>query len=384
MIHFNLKKIFSALVGAFVAIGSVFYIPVSSLIPIDQQFQFGYFSQELFFRYGSLFLILFGSLLSNERRIKLYLPCLIFFLFLVIGICYGFDLQIRRQLLNLGIGLLLVKTVAEKSDDSILKCVGFGFLATVLINLAFCLFQYFGIDGLMSNSENLGKMDRVSGLMRIKVHLGALSAIASPFLVYLSPALLILVLPLLIFSKSSVAVCAVIIALVFLIYHNIDRLIFIALSLISFIWGAVYVLFFDMPSGQFGSRFEVWHQALFHTLKSNPVTGLGLGSFPSLGFYTGQVTTTEKIEWIWAHNEFLQVFVEGGLVVSCVLALYAFKCLYEIKYLAFNPRLQVAYSALLVILSVSFFHFPFHIARLAIPFLIALAVFERERVAHVV
>ena len=72
MVTFNLKELFSILVAVFVVIGTIFYIPVSPEYSTQYQLQFGYLSQELFFRYGALFLILFGSLLSTERRVKLY------------------------------------------------------------------------------------------------------------------------------------------------------------------------------------------------------------------------------------------------------------------------------------------------------------------------
>ena len=137
MVTFNLKELFSILVAVFVVIGTIFYIPVSPEYSTQYQLQFGYLSQELFFRYGALFLILFGSLLSTERRVKLYSMVGVVVSFMIFGLFQGFDLHIRRSILNLGLGVMLVHTIANKSDNSILKSVGIAFLVVVLINLVF-------------------------------------------------------------------------------------------------------------------------------------------------------------------------------------------------------------------------------------------------------
>lgn len=379
MVSIDLRKVFNFLVGVYLFFGCIFYIPVPKSVPLHTALEWGYVTQELFFRYGALFLILVGCSLTHLRSVKPYLLLSLFACFFVFALMNGLSINERRHLLNLGIAIVLIKTIAENSDESIYKVVGVSFLLVVLVNLAFCVFQYFGIDGLHSYSPNLGPADRVVGLMKIKVHLGVLSAIAAPFIFHLNPLLLVVVLPCLFFGKSSAAVAGLLMAFCMILFTRLKRSKAVLILSALFLVGVSYILFFDMPEGQFDSRFDVWAQTFFATLKTNPITGVGLGEFVNWQPLTSQETTTDKLAWLWAHNEYLQLFFEGGLVACFILFTYL-KGLFDDFFVFIKSRtVQTVFASILVILAVSFFHFPFHIARLAIPCLVVIALFERER-----
>lgn len=379
MVSFDLRKVFNFLVGVYLFFGCIFYIPVPKSVPLQTALEWGYVTQELFFRYGALFLILVGCSLTHLRSVKPYLLLSLFACFFVFALMNGLSIHERRHLLNLGIAIVLIKTIAENADESIYKVIGVSFLLVVLVNLAFCVFQYFGVDGLHSFDPRLGKADRVSGLMKIKVHLGVLSAIAAPFLVELSPFLVVVALPLLYFGKSSAAVAGLIISLFALLFLRVKKRYAFLISAMMLAVGAFYVIFFDMPGGQFDARFEVWSLVFFTALKMSPIIGSGIGSFAQVGFATGQETVSDNLVWLWAHNEYLQVFFEGGIIAIFLIFMYLRNSFSDFFLYRERRHFQTVFASFLVILGVSFFHFPMHIARLAIPCVVVLALLERER-----
>lgn len=379
MVSFDLRKVFNFLVGVYLFIGCIFYIPVSKSVPLSVALEWGYVTQELFFRYGALVLILVGCSLTNLRVVRPYLLISLFICFFVFALFSGFSIYERRHLLNMAVAIVLIKTIAENADESIYKVISVSFLMVVLVNLVFCLLQYFGLDGLHSFDPRLGKADRVSGLMKIKVHLGVLSAIAAPFLIELSPFLVVAALPMLYFGESSAAVAGLVISLFFLMFLRMKKRYAVLLSLLFLCLGAFYVIFFDMPGGQFAARFELWSMAFFTTLKANPIIGSGIGSFAQFQFSTGQETVSDKLVWLWAHNEFLQTFFEGGLIAFSLLFMYLRNSFSDFFLYRERGHFQTVIASFLVILGIGFFHFPFHIARLAIPCIVVLALLERER-----
>jgi O-antigen ligase len=129
-----------------------------------------------------------------------------------------------------------------------------------------------------------------------------------------------------------------------------------------------------MPGGQFGERFKVWFLAFSTTLKQSPFFGLGIGSWALAGVRTAQSSVPEPLGWIWVHNEYLQAFFEMGAFGIIILFHFirdrfreARKCFYSYEY-------QAIFCGFLGVLLVSILHFPFHIARLAIPALFIMAI----------
>jgi O-antigen ligase len=202
------------------------------------------------------------------------------------------------------------------------------------------------------------------GFMRLKVHLGVLSAILGPVIVFMAPAFALALLPLLWYGQSSVAVMALALAFGVWAFLNLPRKWFIALSAVLLGLGLCYVIFYDMPGGQFTERFKVWHGTISVALKTNPWIGNGIGSFSKFNFQTLQ-TGHENLSWSWCHNEFVQAFFEFGLIGLGIIGYFFTSQAKRFTRHMRDPTLQILAISCLSILCVSFFHFPFHLARFA-------------------
>lgn len=375
-VSFDLNKVFKYCVMTFVCIGTLFYVPLKANMNPEDAVNLGYLYQDFFFRYGALFLFSFSCLLAPKRVINLKSMSILFIYFIFLALLMNFDLKMRVHLLNFGIGLLFVKTISEHFEDKSVKFIGKFFIALILINLVLMALQYFRLDPILTAKPHTGSADLVVGFMRAKVHLGVLAAILAPFIYAVNPWLVLLCLPLLYFSVSSVAVCAFCLSFLLLSWFDLKRKAFIGLVLALFLIGAAYVLKYDMPGGQFGDRFKVWHQTISFSLKTNPVLGVGIGSFSKWNPTTVQGTTEERLPWIWAHNEYLQTYFEGGLFALFLMWSYVAGFFKNMIRLISDRESRAICASFLTVLMISFFHFPFHLSRLAIPCLFIMAMYE--------
>lgn len=374
-VSINLQKIFDNLLAFFVVVGTLFFIPYAQGSPLDA-ISFGYLSQELFFRYGAFLVFGVSLFLKPLRNSDLkWLGIFLVYSFLSIFL-YGYDNRIAQSVLNILSGVLFVKTVADHADYKNLKVYCYWFLGLIVLNLATCLQQYFKHDPLFQIPAALGRLDSMSGFMRHKVHLGALASLLSPFLFYISPILLVLSIPMICVSNSSTAVVAFILSIGLLAFFRITKRTFILLSVLLLLAGAFYVYKYDLPGGSFGERFKVWDFTYSQGLKRHAFLGSGAGSFIKLRVATNQPTADEALLWEWAHNEYVQAFYEFGVYGLAVIFFYIKSCVCGFLKNYQDRKLQILFSSFLVVLAVSFFHFPFHIARLAIPCLFVMGMFH--------
>jgi O-antigen ligase len=126
-----------------------------------------------------------------------------------------------------------------------------------------------------------------------------------------------------------------------------------------------------MPSGSFfTTRFPVWGAGISY-LKGQPWFGLGLGSWLRTAFVTVGANGAQE-QWTWAHNDFLQWGYEVGIAGVIMLWLW-------IKNLFVNQRNRLLIGAFSTLCIIAFFHFPFHIARLAGLGCFIIACLEAQR-----
>lgn len=375
MVSFDLRKLFDHFVALFIVISTFFWVPV----PIDSGIDplaFGYSSQELFFRFGAL--LVFGiSLFLKPIRTSDFKWFAGFMILSFLGLHFGgFDQLSSRAVLNIVCGILFAKTVADYCDQRNINIFCYWFLAVLIWNLIACIQQWFRHDPLFSMPVNLGHKDMMVGFMRMKVHLGCLAALLSPFLFFLSPVFVLISIPMLCVANSSVAVASFVISICFLVFFRFKKRYFVLLMISLFALGAFYVLKFDMPGGQFSERFKVWEYTYSAGLKTHPFVGNGAGSFYKLGISTAQETSKELLGWFWAHNEFIQSFFEFGFIGLFIIGMYlrqVFKGFWKFRD---DRNLQLFFSSILVVIAVSFFHFPFHLGRLVGVCLFSMGMFQ--------
>lgn len=373
-VSFNLRTLFTHFLCAFVVIGTFFFIPASNMSALEAIY-WGYQSQELFFRFGVLSVFGASLFLKELRRSDMKIIGLLACLVISCGLNFGFDILIRRAILNIFLGFLFIKTVADHFEFKHLKIVSYWFIGLLLFNFVMCLQQYYKFDPLFTVPTNLGPKDAMTGFMRMKVHLGALLSIISPIIFYTVPWLLVISIPMLCVSNSSAAIASFAVSIGMLIFFKIKR-IYAVIALVLIISGGVfYVLKFDLPGGQFSKRFKVWNVVYGETLKRNMFFGSGAGSFAKLNLKTIQQNGQPE-GWSWAHNEYIQAFYEFGAIGIGIIASYLIFCFKEFRRNFKDYQTQIIFSSLLSILGISFLHFPFHIARLAIPSLFIMGLFH--------
>lgn len=375
-----IKSLFHYTLIAFLVISTYFFLPTPQA-QMANAVDYAYQIQELFIRYGIILLFAISLLLKPERKFQakelgfflLYIIC--------IGTFMNFDMQMRRSILNIFFGIFFIKLIVEYFDFRYLKAVIWGLFGIVLINVLFCYLQKLNIDPLFRPISNTVQgFPHPVGLMRLEAHLGVISAIIAPMLVIISPWLVLFVLPLLWYSTSSAAIGAFIISMGFILYRR-SKLLFIPAIFLLITAGVFYVLKYDMPGGNFDYRFGVWFHAISETLRHSMFYGFGIGSFAKWAPTTDQATNPDKLVWIWAHNEYVQLFFETGIVglITCVVWLR--KETIEFFSVVKNKQHDCLFASFLALGLVSIFHFPFHIGRLAGISLFSISLYKAKHEA---
>lgn len=376
----SFDKFFEYCLKIFLVVCSLFYMP---MLPGQytqfQAIEWGYMTQELFFRYGVLFL--FGaSLLIKPKRVfnSKSLGILIIYV-IVSGIFIKFDTQARRAILNLFIGILFYKTVYEHIDFKNLKSYGMWFFWLLFANLILCFMQYFRIDPIFDRVDGTRIVDLV-GFMRIKATLGILAVVLAPFLVLIHPLLVLITLPLLWYSQASSAALAFCAAGLVFAWVKMNKKLFWPVMGAILIAGGVYVYFNDLPGFTSSyDRFEAWLHGSSFWLKRGPFLGIGAGSFAAVAPQTAQETSSQMLQWIWMHNDYLQSFFEFGIFGGVIITIFIKSRLKQFNKYDFTS--VCLFASFVSILIVSFFNFPFHLARMAGICLFLMAVYH-ARTSH--
>jgi O-antigen ligase len=303
----------------------------------------------------------------------------VFGLFLVLvfscSLNFGFDVQARRSVLNIFIALLFVRVTADYFSFRFLKIASFWMLGVLLFNLTMCAQQYFKIDPLFAMPSNLGHLDSMVGFLRMKVHLGSLLAVISPVIFFASPVMALLAVPMLCVANSSAAVVSYAVSIGLLILLKMKRIYAILAVVVILVAGGLYVYKFDLPGGQFKERFKVWNAVYGEGLKRNPFFGSGSGSYAKLNLMTMQKNGEPQV-WTWAHNEYIQSFFEFGFIGLGLIVIYLKGVFKGFIRNWKDSELQVLFASMIAVVGVSFLHFPFHIARLAIPCLFVMGLYQ--------
>lgn len=359
-------NLFEYALKAFLVIGVIFYVPISSSVGNVNAVEFGYFSQELFFRYGIMVLFCLAQMRQPVRTLKMNsIPLLVIFV-IIASLFQGFTNTARHSILNMFCWFVLYKTIYEHFYFARLKSFSWWLGWLLFLNLAVCALQYNGHDLLYTHVDGSipGLMDRIMGLMKLKVHLGILAAILFPLVVYFVPVFSICVIPLFYFGVSSVAVMSAVISSLIMAWLFLKKRLAALITILVLLSGVAFVVLYDMPGGQFGERFKVWGATASVTLKTNPVIGSGIGAFKNLNIVTKQ-KNGEFIPWSWAHNEFIQAFYEIGILGLAIVVGFLVKRYQEFETFYYDSVLKVLFCVCLSIVIISIFHFPFHLARFA-------------------
>lgn len=347
----------------FLVVGTLFFIvPPPNTDPMG----WNYMAQEEFFKYGVIFLYAISLMFKSYRKFECKSIGIFFIYCVFISLLGEFGDYQKYYLQNVFFGILFYQLIYERVRLEELKKYSSWLYWLIFANFVLCVFQWFDKDLIFTHIHHgvVPSAELVVGFMRLQAALGILASFIAPVLWIVNPFLVLLVIPLLFWAKSSAAVLAFVVSMGFLSYFRLPKRLWIALAVLVLVLGSAYVLKCDMPSGQFGERFKIWWAAMNHALTARPFTGLGLGSFAAWQPQSTQITQSEKLTWLWAHNEYIQTIFELGITGFVMLI-----CFLKGRFLDFsksfkNRECQALFSSFISILIVSFFHFPFHMGKM--------------------
>lgn len=335
--------------------------------------QLSYYPQEQFFQIGTMALFGLSMWIPAKRKISNLWLFLMFSYCIFHTVFFNYDDTSRYTLLNVFFGMVLLKITAERISLN-LKMFGYLILGFCAWNIIWMALQLKNIDPVFSSvhPENTSAIDIV-GLLGARFCLGILGALALPFVYSYKKWCALCLLPLLYYSKSSSCVIAFFVSLMIIVWYW-HKSIFWPLFIISMAIASFYVFRIDMPSGEFGKRLSVWCAGI-NILKNKMWLGYGIGKWKDMHF-VGIQGNGQPEEWAWAHNEYMQLWFEQGVVGVCLLFLYLKNVF---KSFCADRDGAVIFSAFVGLLIVSFFHFPFHLAKFASLGILILALIEAKK-----
>ena len=338
---------------------------------------------------------------------------------------------------NIFFAAVLYHFIVKYADLESLKKYLWAFYGVMLLSCFWIALQANQIDPLWVNSNQSAHVSsfisEYAGFFNLPQLMGNYVAAVTPFAFVLNPLLAGFALIALGCSKSTFAVIAALTASLFFYWFR-KRIVFWIILLVFGTAGTFWVLKFDLPGGQFERRLNIWG-TLLKTSFQKQFTGHGIGAYNSeyvfieseatgktqmvkdtkelLGFLIFQADKLpsprrEKLLgiltkinpgeglhltklndflraesfafniWAEAHNEFLQVFFEFGIFGILILFGYFINLFRRFFMLGLekNKAALALASSVVAIIVISAAHFPFHLARIAGPYLVILALFE--------
>ena len=338
---------------------------------------------------------------------------------------------------NIFFAAILYHFIVKYADLESLKKYMWAFYWVMLFSCLWIALQANQIDPLWVNANQSAHVSsfisEYSGFFLLPQLMGNYVAAVTPFAFALNPLLAGFAIIALGCSKSTFAVLAALMASLFFWWFR-KRIVFWIILLIFGAAGIFWIFKFDLPDGQFGRRLNVW-KTLLSTSFQKQFTGHGIGAYNSGYVFieseaTGKTVmvrdnkgiiefliiqadklkspTREKVlgvltkidssqglhlgklngflqgesfgfnVWAEAHNEFLQAFFEFGIFGILMISGYFFDLFKRFFALGLekNKQALAMASSVIAVIVISFAHFPFHLARIAGPYLVILALFE--------
>lgn len=374
-----MNRLFNHILRLYLVVSMWFFVPN----------MMSYKPQEMFIQYGAMLFFALSFIVKPIRQINGKWLFIIFLSIFLNTLLFRFDSISRMGLVNIFLGLVTIKIIAERFDLNY-KAIGTMFLLFIVANLILLVLQVKNIDPIFASvhPENMPEVDHV-GFMGVRFALGCLGAFALPFLYVLNPFICLLVVPLLIFSKSSSCVMACVVAMGFLSYFDIRRwigsdknkmLIVLVLIFQVLAMGAFYIYFFDMPTGQFMKRGIVWMTGIRYLVGTAPYIGLGLGKWATTQF-VGVQENGQLEGWKWAHNEFIQFAFEQGIIGISLLFWWIWEFVKGV--IGKIEQERVTIGAFIGLMIICMFHFPFHARFVGISlFIVALMIIQMSGEKH--
>jgi len=322
--------------------------------------------QLLCFHYGAIILFGIAIVLPSKRRFSNYnIPLLL--LFSIIITLVRSPLGFSIVFLNILLGSLLYYAIVRGVND--IKSVSRWFIYLLLINLAVMLLQAVGLDLVYAPHV---KEVKLFGLMGSSNQLAMFAAIVTPIISMTYFNLIWVVYGLLFALKSHTAYFGYFVGLIVLIWflnrHKYSKV--FSMGLVLFVVASCVYLSPHLASS-FGSRFPAWGYMLKESF-INPFLGNGLGVFAiDRNMNLSQLMIGDS------YNDYFRLLYEFGSAMTIILFMSIFiyyKRLFLKARKYFTPKVLLA--SVCAGLACMITRDVLTTVRLAIPFLIILALFE--------
>ena len=364
--------------GSDIQFKDAFWIPKELVFMIGSSVVIGYYFSENK-NIGSLknriFGIIFGFIVISSL-LRFMLPLI----FNGINGRIFWNLFLIRPTINFILGSFLVYVLVSGSTienwvklSKLFAYLGFGFAC-------YAILQWCGIDQIFGKAD----FNYTNGIFERKILMVTFLAnnfLTSNFISVLSPFCLmfketrfkifyIVCGAAILLTQTTIAFVSYFIGLfVYLLMNRKFKVLFVTcgLSLIMFFVMCKFDRTFMSDTG----RYTLWWNII--TTNSLPFFGNGTGSFIIAGFTSG------KLQALHAHNEWLQFYYEGGLVLVVMSLMYMFDLIKRIwsEYIENNSIILIGFtSAFFSYLVVMSGGFPLRIASLALIFILIISCLE--------
>ena len=303
-----------------------------------------------------------------------------------------------RPFMNMTAGMLLMVFLISMTKDydiwvitaKVLCWIGFGFSV-------YAILQWLGLDQVFGNSD----FEYTNKVLKRKYHM--LTLLGSHVFTGLT---LSVISPLfLMFNRLKYRIAYFVVILAIILTHNVTAyfasvaglLIFLVLTKRRIILIGTFVLvvlggaYFHNNVKSFSDlsgRKNLWVSVINKYFATDMIfTGIGFGSYyyvvdapkqrEDKGFEPGQLNT------LWAHNEWLQLFIEGGVIGGVIVIGYFINLFIRIKDLLVSDPSVLTIGYLSVFLSffvISLTFNPLHLAPLAMIFILTLSSLESQTI----
>ncbi len=245
----------------------------------------------------------------------------------------------------------------------------------------FALLQVIGLDPMKKVATyTVLETRHICALLDHPDILGNYLALSIPFFLYLlRPKYIIpllIVVSVLIFTHSSLSILgAGIASFVFAALKYRDSKTWRIVLSVLFVLGIIFCFNpkFNKLNNGFTGRVNAWQQIL--SKADNPIFGQGLGIVKSYGVQVGSVIG--KNLWVFAHNDYIEMYCSGGILILFLFALLVIHSLRKFNYKIDN-QLGFAYlGSFICFLVLMLGSFPMEIAPLALGGLISFWGIEK-------
>jgi len=265
------------------------------------------------------------------------------------------------------------------------------FLAMMFVNMLYMVVQSWGYEFIFATESFKNGIRRLHlnqnlfGFFGIESSMGMMFALAAPVCLYFKNKGMkiagVLMLGFVLMSKSSLNVVSCIVGILFSLYFQIPKKMWVSILIGLVGLGTFYTTKIDQPNKE---RLSQW-QASMVDYMLHPITGWGLDSFKNqtekkqhlmAEVFKFENKKTLILYWDNPHSLYISLLYEWGLFGLLIVLSYYYYIIKRFIRSVKTPLLVAVTGCILVFILLSTAHFPIFMARFAVIIIPMLAFFD--------